>query len=127
ALAYHRVLEQFPEDRAARRNLGRTYYLDQQYEKSLEAFAQVLKTDPEDRIAHYHQMLCYRALGREREAQIAAEAYELYQIDESAQEITRPYRSKDPGANLMAQPIRTHKLAVKGEFSKNVRHDLTMK
>ncbi|MDZ7362795.1 MAG: tetratricopeptide repeat protein [candidate division KSB1 bacterium] len=123
-LAYQRVLEQFPDDRAAWRNLGRTFYLDQQYEKSLEAFAQVLKIDPEDRVAHYHQMLCYRALGRQREAEMAAQAYELYQIDESAQEITRAYRAKDPGANLMAQPIRTHRLLIKSAPSKKIVRQL---
>ncbi len=127
ALAYQRVLEQFPEDRATWRNLGRTYYLDQQYERALEAFAQVLKIDPEDRIAHYHQMLCHRALGRRQEAEVAAAAYELYQIDESAQEITRSYRLKDAGANLMAQPIRTHKLAIKSSAVKRMLNDLVMK
>ena len=113
AQAYQRVLEQFPEDRATWRNLGRTYYLDQKYAPALEAFKQVLKIDPEDRISHYHAMLCYRALGREQEAEVAAAAYEFYQIDESAQEITRTFRLKNPGANLMAQAIRTHALVVK--------------
>jgi tetratricopeptide (TPR) repeat protein len=113
AQAYQRVLEQFPEDRATWRNLGRTYYLDQKYEQALEAFAQVLKIDPEDRIAHYHRMLCLRALGRNEEAEVAAAAYEFYQIDESAQEITQAFRLKNPGANLMTQAIRTHKLVVK--------------
>jgi len=112
-LAYQRVLEQFPEDRATWRNLGRTYYLDRKYERALEAFAQVLKIDPEDRMAHYHTMLCCRALGRKQEAERAAAAYEFYQIDESAQEITRTFRLKNPGTNLMAQPIRTHTLVVK--------------
>jgi hypothetical protein len=59
-------------------------------------------------------MLCLRALGQNDEAELAAAAYEFYQIDESAQEITRAFRSKNPGANLMAQPIRTHKLVVGG-------------
>jgi len=126
-LAYQRVLEQFPDDRATWRNLGRTYYLDQQYQKSLAAFAQALKIDPEDRIAHYHQMLCYRALGRQQEAEIAAKAYELYQIDESAQEITRAYRAKDAGANLMAQPIRTHKLVLKSMSSTRAGNEVAMK
>jgi tetratricopeptide (TPR) repeat protein len=127
ALAYQRVLEQFPEDRATWRNLGRTYYLDQQYERAVEAFTQVLKIDPEDRIAHYHQMLCYRALGREQEAQMSAQAYALYQIDESAQEITRSYRLKDPGANLMTQAIRTHKLEIKSQSPKRAANEVAMK
>lgn len=108
--AYERVLDQFPEDRATWRNLGRTYYLDQKYEESLQAFSEVLRIDPEDRIAHYHRMLCLRALGRTDEAKLAEKAYEFYQIDESAQAITREYRLNNPGANLMAQAIRTHRL-----------------
>ncbi len=112
ALAYQRVLEQFPEDRAAWRNLGRTYYLDRKYDSALEALERVLQIDPEDRIAHYHRMLCLRALDRNEEAELAAAEYEHYQIDESAQEITRAFRLKNPGANLMAQQIRTHKLVI---------------
>ncbi|NIV96531.1 tetratricopeptide repeat protein [candidate division KSB1 bacterium] len=109
-MAYKRVLEQFPQDRAAWRNLGRACYLNQNYKSALQALSQVLQIDPEDRIAHYHRMLCFRALGKHREAKIAEAAYEYYQIDESAQEITRAYRLKNPGANLMAQKIRTHTL-----------------
>ena len=112
ALAYERVLQTFPEDRATWRNLGRTHYLNQKYEEALQAFDRVLAIDPEDRIAHYHRMLCLRALGRHDEAEIAKAAYEYYQIDESAQEITRAYRLKHPGANLMSQKIRTHRLVL---------------
>lgn len=110
--AYRRVLERFPDDRAAWRNLGRTYYLNGQYDEALNAFARVLQIDPEDRAAHYHRMLCYRALGRNEEADLAAAAAEYYSIDESAQDITRAFRLRNPGANLMAQQIRTHVLTL---------------
>ena len=110
AVAYKRVLEQFPEDRATWRKLGRTYYLNQQYNEALQAFDRVLNIDPEDRITHYHRMLCLKALGRDSEVTQAETAYEYYQVDESAQEITRVFRLKNPGANLMTQAVRTHKL-----------------
>ncbi len=109
--AYKFVLESFPEDRASWRNLGRTYYLDQKYEQSLAALDKVLEIDPEDRVAWYHKMLCFRALGKTAEAAAAEAAYEYYQIDESAQEITRQFKLKNPGANLMSQQIRIHKLS----------------
>jgi tetratricopeptide (TPR) repeat protein len=112
-LAYRRVLEEFPGDRAAWRNVGRSYYLSGQYEAALSAYAKVLEIDPEDRTSHYHRMLCYRALGRDNEAELAAAAYEYYSIDESAQAVTRTYRLKNPGANLMAQPVRTHVLVLR--------------
>ena len=110
AQAYRRVLEDFPGDRAAWRELGRTLYLDRRYDEALEALDEVLAIDPEDRIAHYHRMLTLRALGRESEARLAEAAFEHYRIDESAQEMTRAFRQENPGVNLMAQPIHTHVL-----------------
>ncbi|MFQ5550553.1 MAG: tetratricopeptide repeat protein [Gemmatimonadales bacterium] len=108
--AYRRVLEAFPGDRAAWRNLGRTLYLAGEYEAAIEALARVLAIDPEDRIAHYHTMLSYRALGRDDAADLAERAYEFYQIDESAQQITRRFLLENPGANVMSQRIRTHRV-----------------
>ena len=64
------------------------------------------------KMAHYHQMLAHRALGHTAEAAVAEAAYEYYRIDESAQAITREFRLRNPGANLMAQPIRTHELTI---------------
>jgi len=113
--AYQHVLEQFPEDRAALRNLGRTYYLNQQYNVAIKTLDKVLRIDPEDRIAYYHKMLCYQALGKNDEFEKAKAAYEFYQIDESAQEVTQAFRLKNPGANIMAQTVRTHKLTLNKE------------
>ena len=75
--------------------------------------ANVLTLDPEDRVAHYHRMLSFRAMGNEEAADIAAAAYDRYSIDESALEVTRSYRQRHPGANLMAQQIRTHRLVLR--------------
>ena len=109
-LAYRHVLESFPDDRAAWRNLGRVLYLDGRFEQALEALDHTLRIDPEDRGAHYHRMLCLRSLGRQAEAEAAEQAYEYYQIDESAQAVTREYRLNHPHDNLEAQPIHLHEL-----------------
>ena len=111
-LAYRRVLEAFPGDRVAWTALGRTLFLDGRYQDALGALARVLDIDPEDRVAHYHRMLSLRALGRAEEAARAEAAYLFYGIDEAAQEITTAYRARDPGANIMAQPIPVHRLEV---------------
>ena len=73
----------------------------------------MLEIDPEDRVAHYHLMLNYRALGREEDAQRAEAAFAFHQIDESASEVARRYRLQHSGDNLMSQGIRTHKLELK--------------
>ncbi|MBT3343557.1 MAG: tetratricopeptide repeat protein [Gemmatimonadetes bacterium] len=110
--AYRHVLQRFPEDRAAWRNLGRILYLDERYDEALRALSRVLRLDPEDRSAHYHRMLALRALGRDDEAAAAEEAYAYYQIDESAQSVTREYRQRDGDANREAQSIHAHELGV---------------
>lgn len=114
ARLYRRVLEAFPRDRATWRNLGRTHYLNGECEPALEAFRQVLSIDPEDRVSHYHSMLCHRLLGSETEAAASQQAYERYQIDESAAVLTRQFRLQNPGANLMSLPVRTHDLVLTG-------------
>ena len=108
--AYTYVLKAFPNDRAARRQLGRTYYLDQQYEASISMYKTVLDIDPEDREAYYHLALNYRAIGNTTEAAIMDKAFNYYKIDESASEAAQKYRMENPGANKMAQDIRVHNL-----------------
>ena len=110
ASAYEYVLRHFPEDRAAWRNLGRVLYLDSRFEEALEALEKANQIDPEDRIVHYHRMLALRALGREQEAQVAESAYQYFQIDESAQQVTRAYRLQHPHDNHEVIKIHVHLL-----------------
>jgi tetratricopeptide (TPR) repeat protein len=110
ASAYNYVLRHFPEDRTAWRNLGRVLYLDSRFAEALEALDQANQIDPEDRIVHYHRMLALRALGREQEAKIAESAYQYFQIDESAQQVTRAYRLQHPHDNREALKIHLHPL-----------------
>ena len=108
--AYKYVLKYFPDDRVARRQLGRTYYLNLQFEASIDMYRSVLTIDPEDREAYYHLALNYRAIGNNKEAAIMDQAFNYYKIDESASEAAQKYRMDNPGDNLMAQDIRIHHL-----------------
>ena len=110
AQAYRRVLRDFPADRATWRNLGRVLYLDGEYQEALEALDKALEIDPEDRIVYYHRMLALRALGRTAEADLAEKAYQYYQIDESAQEVTRSYRLEHEHDNREVLQIHVHPL-----------------
>ncbi|MFQ5495805.1 MAG: tetratricopeptide repeat protein, partial [Phycisphaerae bacterium] len=111
ASAYRRVLQKFPEDRAAWRKLGRTYYLDGKFAQSIEAMEQVLRIDPEDRVAYYHIMLSAEALHQTERAAVARAAYLRYKIDESALEVTKAYRLKNPHDNLEALALHVHQLS----------------
>jgi tetratricopeptide (TPR) repeat protein len=110
AQAYRRVLEVFPDDRATWLNLGRTLYLNGGYAEALNALGEVLVIDPENRSAFYHRMLCFRALGEEEAAEVARVAYEKYQIDETAQQVTRRFRMEHPAANYQSQARPVHEL-----------------
>ncbi|MFQ5413225.1 MAG: tetratricopeptide repeat protein [Phycisphaerae bacterium] len=125
--AYRRVLERFPEDRAAWRNLGRTYYLDGAFQAALDALDEVLRIDPEDRSAHYHRMLALRALGRHAAADAAEQAYVLYKVDESAQQVTEAYRLAHPFDNRESHAVHVHDLtgdaANAGTISASARDD----
>ncbi len=120
ASAYRRVLQQFPDDRATWRNLGRTYYLEGKFEQAIEALNGVLRIDPEDRVAHYHVMLSARALGRSDLAASAEAAYLRYKIDESQAEVTQSYRLSHPHDNLESQPIHVHDLTATHEHAARV-------
>jgi Flp pilus assembly protein TadD len=106
--AYGRVLAYFPEDRNGWRELGRTRYLNGDYQRALEAFIEVLRIEPEDRVAHYYRMLCYRALGQRDRAEDAEKAYLKYQIDESAAEVTQRYRLSHEADNRESQKLHVH-------------------
>ncbi len=109
--AFQRVLQDFPGDRDTMRLLGRTYYLDQKFEQSLAMYLKVLAIDPEDREAHWHRVLNYQALGKTAEAAEARKAFEKYEIDESAQDVTNAFRIKDKDANLETNAVHSHQLA----------------
>ncbi|MBL8878712.1 MAG: tetratricopeptide repeat protein [Phycisphaerales bacterium] len=108
--AYGRIVSQWTDDRGAWREITVAAHKSLRFDEALAAADQVLRIDPEDRVANYYRMLSARALGREAEARLAQAAYEKYNIDESAQEITQSHRLKHAGDNLESQVIHTHVL-----------------
>lgn len=108
--AYRRVVAQWADDRGAWREIAVAAHKSLRFDEALAAADQVLRIDPEDRIANYYRMLALRALGRDDEARLAQVAYEKYSIDESAQELTQNHRLRNPSDNLESQAIHTHVL-----------------
>lgn len=99
------VLERFPDDRGAWRDLSEIRYQLRDHAGALAAALQVLRIDPEDAGAHYRRMLAYAALGdayREAEAQ---KAFDRYRIDDNAPQIIRQWRLSDPIANRDVDPL----------------------
>ena len=100
--------ERFPRDRVVRNQIGRLLFLKRQYKAAIAEFENTLRVDPEDLSAHYNLMLCYRALGRERDESREETLYTRFRADEAAQSITGPYRLRNAEMNLERQPIHEH-------------------
>jgi len=100
--------ERFPRDRVVRNQIGRILFLKRQYRAAIAELENSLRVDPEDLTAHYNLMLCYRALGQEKEEKREETLYTRFKADESAQSITGPYRRLNAEMNLERQPIHEH-------------------
>ncbi len=102
------VASRFPKDRVVRNQLGRVHYLDSDLERAIAEFEVVLTIDPEDLMAHYNLMLCYRALGNQERAAEHEIRYLRFKADESSQALARDYRARDPNVNNESLPIHSH-------------------
>jgi tetratricopeptide (TPR) repeat protein len=58
----------FPQSRDARRELGITYYQQNDNKAALEQFEALQQIDPDDLTAHYNLSILYRRMGKPKEA-----------------------------------------------------------
>jgi Flp pilus assembly protein TadD len=58
-----KVVEQYPQSRDARRELGITYYQQHNYDDAMEQFQKLQQIDPDDLAAHYNLSILYRRMG----------------------------------------------------------------
>jgi len=65
---FSKVVEMFPQSRDARRELGITYYQQNNNPAALEQFEALQKIDPDDLTAHYNLSILYRRMGKPEEA-----------------------------------------------------------
>ena len=66
-----KVLEEYPKDRKVLFELGKTFYLSQQYEQAIQIFQMALDLDPDQAVIYAYLELCYDELGQVVEAQVA--------------------------------------------------------
>ena len=98
----------YPRDRVVRNQVGRTLFLKRQYREAIAELKQVLAIDPEDLQAHYNLMLSYQGAGDGEMAKRHEALYRRFKADESAQEITGPYRQLHPHDNNERQAVHEH-------------------
>jgi hypothetical protein len=79
-----KVVEQFPQSRDARRELGVTYYHQDMVHESMEQFEALQEIDPDDLAAHYNLSLLYRRMGMKEQAKQELAFFTLKKIDPGA-------------------------------------------
>jgi tetratricopeptide (TPR) repeat protein len=105
----------YPRDRVVRNQIGRLLFLKRRFGEAIAELKQVLAIDPEDLQAHYNLMLSYQGAGDSEMAKRHEALYRRFKADESAQEITGPYRRLHPQDNNERQAVHEHGPAVGGE------------
>ena len=63
------VVQQFPQSRDARRELGITYFQRDDDENAMQQFQALEAIDPDDIAAHYELSVLYRRMGMKDQAQ----------------------------------------------------------
>ena len=103
-----RAAELYPRDRVVRNQIGRLLFLERRFPEAIAELKQVLAIDPEDLQAHYNLMLSYQGAGDSEMAKKHEALYRRFKADESAQQITGPYRQLHPDDNNERQAVHEH-------------------
>ena len=91
-----KVVQQFPQSRNARRELGVTYYQQEMPNEALEQFEALQAIDPDDLAAHYNLSLLYRRMGMKEKAKEQLVFFTLKKVDPGAPTYSQDYLRKHP-------------------------------
>jgi Flp pilus assembly protein TadD len=103
-----RVVEQYPQSRDARRELGIAYYQRHSYEEARQQFEALQNIDPDDIAAHYNLAVLYRRLGMKDKAAEQAAAFATKQVDPGAPTYSLEYLRKHPEISTESVPFHLH-------------------
>ena len=103
-----RVTAKFPKDRVCWNQTARVHFLKGNFAEAIAAVNKVLAIDPEDLTAHYNAMLCYKALGKKKEASDEERWYRYHKDDEKAPAVMADFRRQHPFANRESLPVHVH-------------------
>ena len=103
------VVEQYPQSRDARRELGISYYQRHQYDEAVKQFEALQSIDPDDLTAHYNLAILYRRLGQKERASEQAELFATKQVDPGAPTYSLDFLRKHPEISTESVPWHMHK------------------
>ena len=103
-----KVVEQYPQSRDARRELGIAYYQQHRTDDAMAQFEALQAIDPDDLAAHYNLAILYRRKGRKAEAAAQAALYATKSVDPGAPTYSLDYLRKHPEISTESVPWHMH-------------------
>jgi Flp pilus assembly protein TadD len=91
-----KVVEQFPQSRDARRELGVSCYQQDKLQEALEQFEALQAIDPDDIAAHYNLSLIYRRMGMKDKAKEQLAFFRLKKVDPGAPTYSQDFLRQHP-------------------------------
>jgi Tfp pilus assembly protein PilF len=103
-----RVVEQYPNARDPRRELGIAYYQQHRTDDAVAQFEALQAIDPDDLAAHYNLAILYRRKGMKAEAAKQAALYATKRIDPEAPTYSLDFLRKHPEISTESVPWHMH-------------------
>ena len=103
-----KVVQQYPESRDARRELGISYDQQDRLDEALEQFKALQGIDPDDVAAHYNLAILYRRKGDKPRAAREASLYAIKRIDPGAPTYSLEFLRRHPEISIESVPWHMH-------------------
>lgn len=103
-----KVVEQFPQSRDARRELGISYAQQDRLQEAMAQFKALQAIDPDDVAAHYNLAILYRREGDKQKAAKEAQLYAIKRIDPGAPTYSLEFLRKHPEISIESVPWHMH-------------------
>jgi Cytochrome c554 and c-prime/Tetratricopeptide repeat/TPR repeat len=103
-----KVVEQYPQSRDARRELGIAYYQQHRSDDAMAQFETLQAIDPDDLAAHYNLAILYRRKGMKAKAAEQAALYATKRIDPAAPTYSLDFLRKHPEISTESVPWHMH-------------------
>jgi tetratricopeptide (TPR) repeat protein len=103
-----KVVDQYPQSRDARRELGISYYQQRRPQESMEQFEALQAIDPDDLAAHYNLALLYRRMGMKEKAKEQSAMFVTKKVDPSAPTYSLDFLRKHPEISIESVPWHVH-------------------
>ena len=103
-----KVVQQYPESRDARRELGISYAQQDRLDEALEQFKALQGIDPDDVAAHYNLAILYRRKGDKPRAAREASLYAIKRIDPGAPTYSLEFLRRHPEISIESVPWHMH-------------------